>query len=50
MLYIAENIFAYLNTKEVVALREKGTGSFLGRRFYPPGEIKLHMLAFTLIY
>lgn len=38
MFYIIENLKAYLNSQEVRELRAKGTGVFLGRRFFPPKQ------------
>ena len=38
MYYIIENLKAYLDSKEIRALRDKGEGVFLGRRFFPPKQ------------
>ena len=38
MYYVVENLKAYLNSPEIRALRDKGKGVFLGRRFFPPKQ------------
>eukprot|EP01035_Chromulina_nebulosa_P017657 gene17657-23244_t len=38
MFYIIENLRYYLGSSEVIDLKEKGKGMFLGRRFFPPKQ------------
>lgn len=39
MFYIIENLRNYLDSDEIHQAQEKGKGLFIGRRFFPPGQV-----------